>query len=408
MIDFAAAREAMVDRQVRPSDVTLYPIIEAMLAVPREDFVPAAWRPVAYLGEHVPIAPGRVLLDPRVFAKLLDALNPGPTDLVLDLGCGYGYSTAVLGADGRGGGRARGGPGPRRRGRGAARARTRSTTPWCRPGRSRPASPSTGRSTRSSSRARSRSLPEAIAAQLKPGGRIAAIFADGAGGQARLGLRTEAGHRPGGVSSMPRRRCFPASTRRKRLSSEPIRPIVPARKPGRQRAIRCGAAPGDDNAQAPSETLAADAAPLAALLPRRRRAPSRWPTRWSRPTRPARCSTSNRAALRGLDESVPQARAQRRPQVGVGVSGLVAEPTSSRIPEEQLNSLQAALNAELAALRPRPDQGGDRVGAQHDRRRPRRPQGRRAARAVQRRRRPTSTCCRTRSSCGSPTTTSTG
>ena len=68
MIDFAAAREAMVDRQVRTADVTLYPIIEAMLAVPREDFVPPAWRPVAYLGEHVPIAPGRVLLDPRVFA----------------------------------------------------------------------------------------------------------------------------------------------------------------------------------------------------------------------------------------------------------------------------------------------------------------------------------------------------
>ena len=96
MIDYAAAREAMVDRQVRPSDVTRYPIIAAMLAVPREDFVPDALRPVAYLGEHVPLAPGRVLLDPRVFAKLLDALNVGPSDLVLDLGCGLGYSTAVL------------------------------------------------------------------------------------------------------------------------------------------------------------------------------------------------------------------------------------------------------------------------------------------------------------------------
>ena len=96
MIDYAAAREAMVDRQVRPSDVTRYPIIEAMLAVPREDFVPEALRPVAYLGEHVPLAPGRVLLDPRVFAKLLDALAVGPRDLVLDVGCGLGYSTAVL------------------------------------------------------------------------------------------------------------------------------------------------------------------------------------------------------------------------------------------------------------------------------------------------------------------------
>ena len=84
MIDYAAAREAMVDRQVRPSDVTRYPIIAAMLAVPREEFLPEALRPVAYLGEHVPLAPGRVLLDPRVFAKLLDALDVGTEDLVLD------------------------------------------------------------------------------------------------------------------------------------------------------------------------------------------------------------------------------------------------------------------------------------------------------------------------------------
>ena len=96
MIDYAAAREAMVDRQVRTADVTRYPIIAAMLAVPREAFLPAELQPVAYLGEHVPLAPGRVLLDPRVFAKLLDALAVGPADLVLDVGSGYGYSTAVL------------------------------------------------------------------------------------------------------------------------------------------------------------------------------------------------------------------------------------------------------------------------------------------------------------------------
>lgn len=96
MIDFAAAREVMVDRQVRPADVTLYPIIDAMLAVPREEFVPEALRPVAYFGDHVPLAAGRVLLDPRVFGKLLDGLNIGPSDLVLDVGCGMGYSSAVI------------------------------------------------------------------------------------------------------------------------------------------------------------------------------------------------------------------------------------------------------------------------------------------------------------------------
>jgi protein-L-isoaspartate(D-aspartate) O-methyltransferase len=96
MIDFAAAREAMVDRQIRPSDVTRYPIISAMSDVPREEFVPSALRSVAYLGENVPLAPGRVLLDPRTFAKMLDALGLTGEDLVLDVGCGYGYSAAVI------------------------------------------------------------------------------------------------------------------------------------------------------------------------------------------------------------------------------------------------------------------------------------------------------------------------
>jgi len=96
MIDYAAARTAMVDRQVRPSDVTSYPIIDAMLSVPRERFAPAALRPVAYAGEHLALGGGRVLLDPRTFAKMLDALDPDPTDVALDLACGTGYSTAVL------------------------------------------------------------------------------------------------------------------------------------------------------------------------------------------------------------------------------------------------------------------------------------------------------------------------
>lgn len=96
MMDFQAARTAMVDRQVRPSDVTSYPIIEALLWAPRERFAPKSKRSVCYAGEHVEIAPGRVLLDPRVFAKMLDAAQVGPEDLVLDLACGLGYSSAVL------------------------------------------------------------------------------------------------------------------------------------------------------------------------------------------------------------------------------------------------------------------------------------------------------------------------
>lgn len=96
MTDFEAARVAMVDCQVRPSDVTSYPIIDAMLRIPRERFVPAALRPVCYAGADVRLGEGRVLLDPRVFAKMLDAAEIGGNDLVLDLACGLGYSTAVL------------------------------------------------------------------------------------------------------------------------------------------------------------------------------------------------------------------------------------------------------------------------------------------------------------------------
>lgn len=96
MTDFAARRTMMVDTQVRPSDVTKFPIIEAMLSVPREQFVPDAARQTAYMGEHVRLGAGRVLLDPRTFAKLLDFLDIQPHDLVLDLGCGLGYSAAVL------------------------------------------------------------------------------------------------------------------------------------------------------------------------------------------------------------------------------------------------------------------------------------------------------------------------
>lgn len=96
MSDFAARRTMMVDTQVRPSDVTKFPIIDAMLTVPREDFVPAAQREAAYLGENLDLGAGRVLLDPRTLAKMLDALAIGSDELVLDVGCAMGYSSAVI------------------------------------------------------------------------------------------------------------------------------------------------------------------------------------------------------------------------------------------------------------------------------------------------------------------------
>lgn len=96
MTDFQTRRVMMVDTQVRPSDVTKFPIIEAMLSVPREVYVPRDKREAAYVGENIALRPGRVVLEPRTLAKLLDALDIHPSELVLDLGCGLGYSAAVI------------------------------------------------------------------------------------------------------------------------------------------------------------------------------------------------------------------------------------------------------------------------------------------------------------------------
>lgn len=96
MVDFSQARTMMVDTQVRPNDVTKYPVIEAMLTVPREAFVPDARQAVAYVGENVPLAEDRWLLEPRSFAKILDGLNIQPTELVLNVGAGLGYDAAVV------------------------------------------------------------------------------------------------------------------------------------------------------------------------------------------------------------------------------------------------------------------------------------------------------------------------
>ncbi|NSY38345.1 protein-L-isoaspartate O-methyltransferase [Leisingera sp. ANG59] len=95
MPEFTERRRMMVDTQIRPSDVTKYPIIEAMLAVPREKFVPAAQREAAYADQNVRLGGGRVLLEPRTLAKMLDAVDLQNDELVLDVACGFGYSTAV-------------------------------------------------------------------------------------------------------------------------------------------------------------------------------------------------------------------------------------------------------------------------------------------------------------------------
>ena len=96
MIDFAAARKQMVDSQLLPNKVTDAHVIAAMSAVPREAFLPEGLRGVAYMDEDVQVGPGRYVIEPMVFARLLQAAAIRRTDAVLDVGCATGYSAAVL------------------------------------------------------------------------------------------------------------------------------------------------------------------------------------------------------------------------------------------------------------------------------------------------------------------------
>jgi protein-L-isoaspartate(D-aspartate) O-methyltransferase len=96
MPDYAAQRLNMVESQVRANDVTDVRVQAALGAVLRERFVPAIRRGTAYVDAAVELVPGRYLLEPRTFAKLLQLAEILPGDKVLDVGCATGYSTAVL------------------------------------------------------------------------------------------------------------------------------------------------------------------------------------------------------------------------------------------------------------------------------------------------------------------------
>ena len=95
-MDYAAARQIMVESQVRPNDVTDRRIHDAMARIPRERFVPKDKQAIAYADDHIDVGGGRVLMEPRCFSKLLQAAEIGGEELALDVGCGPGYSSAVL------------------------------------------------------------------------------------------------------------------------------------------------------------------------------------------------------------------------------------------------------------------------------------------------------------------------
>lgn len=100
MSGFATARQKMVDGQVRPNDVTDIRILDAMLAVPREAFVPPSQLALAYLDRDLDVSEGgaakRFLIKPQVLAKMLQAAEIRDTDKVLVAGSVPGYTAAVV------------------------------------------------------------------------------------------------------------------------------------------------------------------------------------------------------------------------------------------------------------------------------------------------------------------------
>ena len=95
-MDYAQARHNMVENQLRTNRVVDQRVVQALDEVPREKFVPNQLRGIAYIDDCIELGADRSLMEPRVFARLLQAAGVGCSDVVLDIGCGTGYSAAIL------------------------------------------------------------------------------------------------------------------------------------------------------------------------------------------------------------------------------------------------------------------------------------------------------------------------
>lgn len=102
MSNFATARFNMVESQIRPNRVTDRRLLDAMLEIPRERFVPASLRPLAYMDEEIIFETAsreggsRHMLAPMTLARLIQLAAVEPEDEVLDIGCATGYSSVIL------------------------------------------------------------------------------------------------------------------------------------------------------------------------------------------------------------------------------------------------------------------------------------------------------------------------
>lgn len=92
------ARFNMIEQQIRPWEVLDPQVLDLLFVVKREDFVPAAYRNLAFADMEIPIGEGQVMLAPRIEARLLQELGIKKTDKVLEIGTGSGYMAALLAA----------------------------------------------------------------------------------------------------------------------------------------------------------------------------------------------------------------------------------------------------------------------------------------------------------------------
>ena len=100
-IDFERARRTMLDQQIRPWDVVDQRVLDAIATSPREDYVPAQYRTLAFVDMNIPLAHAQVMMSPKLEARLLQALTIETNDKILEVGTGSGYVTSLLAKLGR-------------------------------------------------------------------------------------------------------------------------------------------------------------------------------------------------------------------------------------------------------------------------------------------------------------------
>jgi protein-L-isoaspartate(D-aspartate) O-methyltransferase len=99
-MNIEVARFNMIEQQVRPWDVLDQRVLDLMMAVPREAFVPVHYRQLAFADIAIPLDHGEVMMNPKVEGRLLQALAIEPRDRILEIGTGSGYLTALLAKSG--------------------------------------------------------------------------------------------------------------------------------------------------------------------------------------------------------------------------------------------------------------------------------------------------------------------